>query len=242
MKNKNKICYVCKSNIASYIPHLGGWGKVPEFLVKAEIIGSDVDNFKCPNCKNHDRVRHLFMYFDVLQIWQKMSGKKILHIAPEDAIITKIAENHPDEYILGDIDPRNNKTIIMDVSNISYEDNHFDIAICNHVLEHVHNYRKAFAEIYRVLKPSGFAILQTPLSRLLKSHFHDDAINSNELRSYFYGATSHLRLFSETKFFEELEDSGFTLEIIPHSKFFTDKDAEVFGVNKKENLIMAYKG
>ena len=236
-----KTCYVCKNNITAYIPHLGGLKNVSEFLMKVDIIGSDVDNFKCPACGNHDRVRHLFMYFDALNLWQKMPGKNVLHIAPEDAISSKVIENHPSEYIRGDVEPRNDSTMIIDVSAIPYGDNHFDMIICNHVLEHVDDYLKAFVEIHRVLKPTGFAILQTPVSRLLKSHFEDDAINSNELRSYFYGATTHLRLFSEAHFLNELEEAGFALEVIPHSRLFTDSDAEVFGVNKKENLIMVHK-
>jgi hypothetical protein len=50
-----------------------------------------------------------------------------------------------------------------------------------------------------------------------------------------------LRLFSEAHFLNELEEAGFALEVIPHSRLFTDSDAEVFGVNKKEDLIMVHK-
>jgi len=233
----HKTCYICKKDIDSFIPHLGGLKNVSDFRIKAGVVGSDVENFKCPICGNHDRTRHLFMYFDALEIWQKMEGSKILHIAPEDAVSSKIIERNPSEYIRGDIDPQNPETFRMDVANIPHDDNHFDIVICNHVLEHVPDYLKAFSEIYRVLKQGGFAILQTPLARRMESHFVDSSIKSAELRTRFYGATTHLRLFSEAQFFQELKETGFTLDIIHHSELFTGDDAEVFGVNKRENLI-----
>jgi len=236
-----KKCYVCKNSIPAYIPHLGGWGDVSDFLVKSDVVGSDVDNYECPVCHNHDRVRHLFMYFNALNLWKKMPGKRILHIAPEDAISAKIIENHPAQYVRGDIDPSGSDIIKIDVSFIEYGDGHFDMVICNHVLEHVHDYLKAFTEIYRVLKPGGFAILQTPLARGIDSHYVDSSINSNALRSKFYGATTHLRLFSEYQFFQELSGAGLNLDVIHHSELFTDMDAQVFEVNKKEDLIMVNK-
>ena len=43
----------------------------------------------------------------------------------------------------------------MDITNIQYEDNTFDVVLCNHILENIENDGKAMREIYRVLKPGG---------------------------------------------------------------------------------------
>ena len=40
----------------------------------------------------------------------------------------------------------------MDITDIQYPDNTFDVIYCSHVLEHVQDDRKAMAEFYRVLK------------------------------------------------------------------------------------------
>jgi len=43
----------------------------------------------------------------------------------------------------------------MDLTNIDCEANSLDVVLCNDVLEHVRDDRKAIAEIFRVLKPGG---------------------------------------------------------------------------------------
>jgi ubiquinone/menaquinone biosynthesis C-methylase UbiE len=44
---------------------------------------------------------------------------------------------------------------VMDIQNITYEDNSFDIAIANHMLYHVPNRSLGINEVSRVLKPDG---------------------------------------------------------------------------------------
>jgi ubiquinone/menaquinone biosynthesis C-methylase UbiE len=44
----------------------------------------------------------------------------------------------------------------------AFEDNQYDVILCNHVLEHIPDDTKAMQELYRVLKPGGMAILQIP--------------------------------------------------------------------------------
>jgi ubiquinone/menaquinone biosynthesis C-methylase UbiE len=49
----------------------------------------------------------------------------------------------------------NVSTDIIDIQNISYPDNTFDIIIANSMLYHIPNLEKAVSEVYRVLKPGG---------------------------------------------------------------------------------------
>ena len=46
--------------------------------------------------------------------------------------------------------------IKMDVHEIPYEENSFDVVICNHVLEHVDDDLKVMSEFYRILKINGW--------------------------------------------------------------------------------------
>ena len=43
----------------------------------------------------------------------------------------------------------------MDICDIPYRDNTFDVIYCSHVLEHVPDDRKAMREFLRVLKVGG---------------------------------------------------------------------------------------
>ena len=69
------------------------------------------------------------------------------------------------EYISGDLNPLMNCDIRLDITDMNFEDNFFDVIICNHVLEHVEDDRKIMSELFRVLKLAGEAILQVPISK-----------------------------------------------------------------------------
>jgi len=66
------------------------------------------------------------------------------------------------------------------VEKMSFEDNFFDVVVCAWVLEHIENPKKAFSEIFRVLKPGGVVFFLTPNSlnyvtwiiRLIPEKFH----------------------------------------------------------------------
>ena len=171
----------------------------------------------------------------------KIENLKILHFAPELQISEKIRSLNPKEYTMADLFPIDEKYKKIDVTQIPFENESIDIIICNHVLEHVIEYEKALSEIYRVLSINGIAILQTPYSTLIEKNFEENKINTDELRLFFYAQEDHVRMFSEKQFFQDLGKAGFKLKIIKHSDLFNHRDADYFGVNKKEDLIQVIK-
>ncbi|KKS89839.1 MAG: Methyltransferase type 11 [Parcubacteria group bacterium GW2011_GWF2_43_11] len=58
-------------------------------------------------------------------------------------------------------------SVIGDVVNLPFENNLFDLLAGFEVLEHIENDEKAFSEIARVLKPSGFFLFSVPLRQEL---------------------------------------------------------------------------
>ena len=56
----------------------------------------------------------------------------------------------------------NAEIVDLEVTDIPYEDNTFDLVICNQVLEHLKNYKKVVLEIIRVTKKNGYIILGIP--------------------------------------------------------------------------------
>ncbi len=59
-----------------------------------------------------------------------------------------------------DIEPKDPLMKEIDVTSITYDSNTFDVILCSHVLEHVLDDDKAMRELYRVLKPNGWGIIQ----------------------------------------------------------------------------------
>jgi len=54
------------------------------------------------------------------------------------------------------------RLLLMNVLDIPFDDNYFDIILCNHVLEHIHDDQSALKEMERVLSPEGTLILGVP--------------------------------------------------------------------------------
>lgn len=69
---------------------------------------------------------------------------------------------------------------VSDASGIPYEDNRFDLAFADNVMEHLDAPEAVFAEIFRVLKPGGILLFKTPnrnhympvIARLTPHGFH----------------------------------------------------------------------
>ncbi|MBD3341423.1 MAG: methyltransferase domain-containing protein [Candidatus Lokiarchaeota archaeon] len=70
-----------------------------------------------------------------------------------------------------DVKPGNYKNGIQcqDVQELTYPDNSFDICTSTEVFEHVPDDRKAFSEMFRVLKPEGALIFTVPLNQEYKT-------------------------------------------------------------------------
>lgn len=210
------------------------------FLRALNLVGSDVSNFSCPRCWSHDRERHLFLYMRETGFLEKVNGAKILHFAPEKWFSRVIASQSPLDYVKADLYPSSADVEKVNMLSIQYPDDAFDIVIANHVLEHVQDDRQALAELYRVLKPGGFAILQTPYCTKLKSTFCDPGIDDDESRLQAYGQEDHVRLYG-SDIFLRFEAAGFIARTRKHEDVLSMFDATKYGVNKSEPFFLFEK-
>lgn len=153
-------------------------------------------NALCPDSQSLERHRLLWLYLN--QKTNFFSEKlHFLHIAPEQCFMKPFEKQHSEGYITADIESPLAK-VKMDVHDIPFEENIFDAAMCNHVMEHVDDDIKAMSEIHRVLKPGGWAILQVPFfSPLSDTTFEDRSIIDPKEREKAYGQDDHVRLYGK---------------------------------------------
>ncbi len=128
----------------------------------------------------------------------------------------------------------------MDLTKTNFSSNQFDLVIANHVLEHIEEDKQALLEIFRILKPGGFAILQAPFSSHLPSSLECRDLKDEHLRNFLFGQEDHVRLYG-MDCFERMRNVGFNVELIDHSKNLALIDSAKYGVNSKEPLIIAKK-
>lgn len=233
-------CVICGHSIARFLPYRGGGAGGGALMHALNIVGSDVNNFSCPWCYSHDRERHLYLYMLMAGIFSFLTGKRVLHFAPEMHLSRIIEKAGPDLFVKCDLHPWAPDMIKVDLLELPYADSYFDLLIANHVLEHVTDDRRAVAEIARVLKPGGFAILQTPYSDILLRTWEDAGINSKALRLEFFGQEDHLRLFGKD-IFDRIEKQGLQSKVLSHDELLGDYCTRRFGLNEREPFFLFEK-
>ena len=228
------------TSIARFLPYRGGRQGLPALMRALDIVGSDVNRFSCPWCHSHDRERHLYLFMRAVGLFSFITGKRVLHFAPEMHLSRFVEEAGPDVLIRGDLRPWASDMVKVDLLALPYTDGYFDLLIANHVLEHVADDRCAVAEIYRVLKPGGYAILQTPYSNVLERTWEDAGIRSGEARLEAFGQEDHARLFGKD-IFDRIAQQGLEPKVQSHGDLLAGYCPHRFGLNEREPFFLFVK-
>jgi predicted SAM-dependent methyltransferase len=101
---------------------------------------------------------------------------------------------------------------LFDVTHLPFPDHCFDAIYASHVLEHVREDRCAMSELARVLKLSGWAILQVPLDTQREATYEDFTITDPQERLKAFGHYDHVRTYGRD-YRGRLEDAGFYVEV-----------------------------
>ncbi|MGY8966777.1 MAG: class I SAM-dependent methyltransferase, partial [Flavobacteriales bacterium] len=124
--------------------------------------------------------------------------------------------------------------------DLPFEDNQYDLILCNHVLEHIPDDIKAMRELYRVLKKDGTLIAQVPLEEKRETTFEDDTIIDKKERTRIFGQYDHLRVYGKDYYFR-LQSVGFKAEGIDFLASLSNLEKEFFALPKKERIPVAIK-
>ena len=128
----------------------------------------------------------------------------------------------------------------FDVQNIPIEDNTYDTILCNHVLEHVDDDRKAIREFQRILKPGGMAIMQVPLDPDYKVTDEDPTIKDPAERERRFRQYDHVRLYGQD-YPVRLKECGFKVTTFNAQEELPDGYFEKYALPKREMLYVCTK-
>jgi len=164
---------------------------------------------------------------------------KVLHIAPEQDFLRRFKKMKNLDYTSADLfSPI--VDVKADILDLPFEDDSFDVIICNHVLEHIVDDRKAMSELYRVMKSGGWGILQVPMKNSLEKTYEDFTITEPKERQKHFGQYDHVRWYG-MDYFDRLKSVGFEANINFYSQKFSETDIKRFGLNKNEILPVVRK-
>lgn len=174
-------------------------------------------NALCPNCLSLERHRLLWLYLmretDLLE-----RTPRTLHIAPEVCLMRHLKAHFadcPDRYVTADLESPL-ADLHFDVQEIPLADGSFDVLICNHLLEHVADDRKAMRELHRILRPGGWGVLLSPVELARDRTYEDDTVTDPEERTRIFGQYDHRRIYGRD-YADRLREAGFEVEEIDYA-------------------------
>jgi SAM-dependent methyltransferase len=195
------------------------------------------ENDQCPRCGSLARHRAMLLYLrDVERMAQ--SERDVLHVGPSQSLRAWLSSLPRLRYLSVDRD-RDVADLRADVTSLPFEDRSFDYVICSHVLEHVADDRAAIAELHRVLRPQGRALIQVPPSELEQT-LEDAAVTDPNERERLFGEYDHVRLCG-ADYRARLEEPGFLVEELDYAAELDPAAREQYGLRAGEPFYVCVK-
>lgn len=210
---KKVRCNVCEKNFSHFI----------------QLENSD--NI-CPRCGSLDRHRRLWQFIGREASFQP--DHQILDFSPSRMLMKHFRKLYPN-YLSTDFQDNILTDKNYDITSISESDNTFDRIICYHVLEHIENDLKAMAELFRVVKPKGSVIIQTPFTE--GATYENPAVITEADRLQHFGKEDHVRIYSVKGLKERLESVGFKVNVFSYH----EEPDNIYGFKETEYILLAEK-
>jgi SAM-dependent methyltransferase len=107
---------------------------------------------------------------------------------------------------------------------------------CSHVLEHVEDDRRAMAELFRILRPGGWAFLSVPIHGARTIEDPAIALPADRLRAF--GQEDHVRIYGNDGAFERrLEHVGFNVRAEAYGATLSTDEQSRYGIDPAEYLF-----
>jgi SAM-dependent methyltransferase len=207
-------CPCCGSTFSRFLPHRGR------------------PHARCPGCGALERHRLLALYLERETDLYVRPGA-LLHIAPEYGLFRRLSTTSGLRYVSGDLEPHL-AAFELDVMDLPFAAASFDFVICNHVLEHVEDDRRALAEIHRILRPGGWAILMCPVDQRRATTLEDPAVLTPRGRDRVFGQSDHVRLYGRD-YRDRLVEAGLDVHAEPYLERFDERSIARHGLRRERD-------
>ena len=225
------VCSICNSTFEKFAP----FG-----IVKRE-------NAKCHVCGSLERHRLMWKYLkEKTDIFNDDKKIRLLHFGPEKSFYDIFAKNKYIDYVPCDLFPEtynhdgNVKIRKVDILDVPFGEGYFDVILCNHVLEHIPDDRKAMSELYRVMKNGGWGIFQVPIGHKREETYEDFTIVAPKDREKAFGQKDHVRWYGRD-YTDRLKSVGFKVTQDNFVKTFTPEELFKFGLLPSELIYFCSK-
>jgi predicted SAM-dependent methyltransferase len=196
----------------------------------------------CPHCNSKARQRRLWLFLEENSSLS-VDHLRLLHIAPNHCFSRRFMRMSNLEYVQGEYRDRpyenlRHQSPKMDLTALPFNSNSFDAIICQHVLEHIQPDREVMKELFRVLRPGGWATISSPI-RWDQKTFEDPTIIDPKERQRAFGERIHVRIYGHD-LKDRLEEAGFNVQV-DFGKDIERITREKYGLRDDEDLFYCTK-
>jgi SAM-dependent methyltransferase len=174
----------------------------------------------CPRCGS--QVRHRLIAAALAHAPQLTQGvviddSRILHFSAEPCLESTL-RFRARLYVKADV-PSDSVDVRGDMTRMPFQSCAFDALVSCDVLEHIVDDKAAVAEIHRVLRPNGVAILTVPTFDDRETTYEDPSVDTPDRRAVAYGQPDHVRNYGAGDFVARLAGAGFSVSVVDASCF-----------------------
>lgn len=162
---------------------------------------------RCPTCGSLERHR-----VAKLLLQDRLQGRhRVLHMAPETLMIPWLVSLSCD-YLNADLHHPAMRR--MDLTDTRLPDASRTLVWCSHVLEHIPDDGAALSEVFRILAPGGWLVVQVPIGG--EATLEDPSVTDDEGRLEAFLQEDHVRLYGRD-IAGRIEAAGFECEMLSSS-------------------------
>ena len=219
----SRYCPICNSKCSKFLSHGPTSRRIKDVV--------------CPVCISHKRHRLAWIYLNKFTNLIDGVSKNFLHIAPETELAWKLKKMENVKYFSADLGSPH-AMIKMDITAMSWHDSTFDAIYCSHVLEHVSEDYKAMREIFRVLKPNGWVMIQVPIGKEVT--IEDPTVTNPVERENIFWQSDHVRLYG-MDIEQRLTAVGFDVKPIFGRQLVKSQDWDRMSIDPNEPIFHCRK-
>jgi predicted SAM-dependent methyltransferase len=191
----------------------------------------------CPRCNSKSRHRRIWLFLqnktnlftDTLSLFE---------VSPKFSFARRFTQMSKIQYLGADIYLRPYISLKMDLAATALKAESFDAVLCIHVLEEIIEDRRAMDEIYRILKPEGWAVVSVP-TQIDQPTYEDTSITNPKERKRAFGEPDHVRVYG-FDLADRLKESGFHVEL-DLAEDIPQQTREKYGLRGDENIFYCRK-
>lgn len=210
-----------------------GW-RVRGFMARSGWSLHNADGY-CPRCNAKARHRRVWLYLrDNTDLFG--NAKRVLDVGPAPGLSRALTRRGELDYVSVGIDIGTPYlSVVGDVRALPFADGSFDVLLCQHVLEHVEEDRRSMAEIRRVTRNGGWAVISVPIC-LNKATHEDPNVTEPRERERLFGESGHVRMYGYD-LVDRLTDAGFE-QTLQRAENLSNAECARYGLRKDEHLFI----